>query len=63
MSTAEAFEEGYDAYWVGIDSDDNPFKPGSGEFRFWNEGWSQAELENEDAVATTGREHVQVSGP
>lgn len=27
MSTDDAFEAGYDAYWNGVDPDDNPFEP------------------------------------
>jgi hypothetical protein len=52
MSTNEAFVAGYNAYWVDVDSDDNPYKPGTGKHRSWDEGWSQAELEDEDVIAT-----------
>ncbi len=52
MSSDQAFEDGYDAYWAGVDSDDNPHKPGTEGQYSWDEGWSQAQLEDEDAYTT-----------
>lgn len=43
----EAFEEGYDAYWDGVDSDNNPHPHGTEQHPSWDEGWSQAQLEDE----------------
>jgi hypothetical protein len=49
MSTDDAFEAGYDAYWGGVDPEDNPFKPETPEHRAWDEGWSQAQLEDDES--------------
>jgi len=51
MSTEdEAFETGYEAYWEGVDPDDNPHQAGTNEHFSWDEGWSQAELEDDEEV-------------
>lgn len=51
MSTEdEAFETGYEAYWEGVDPDDNPHKAGTNEHASWDEGWSQAELEDDEEI-------------
>jgi hypothetical protein len=42
MGNNEAFDEGYDAYWEGVDVGDNPHEPETEEFRCWEEGWVQA---------------------
>ncbi len=54
MSSNQAFEEGYDAYWARLDKDDNPYPPGTPERRSWDEGWSQAELEDNEEAAEPG---------
>ncbi len=48
MSTDDAFEAGYDAYWNGGDPDDNPFKPETPDQRAWEEGWAQAQSEDDN---------------
>ena len=48
MTEDSAFQEGYDAYWDGVDPDDNPYVSGSEQQFSWDEGWSQAQLENEE---------------
>jgi hypothetical protein len=50
MSENRAFQEGYDAYWDGVDPDDNPYRSESAEHFSWDEEWSQAELEDDDVV-------------
>jgi hypothetical protein len=51
MPTDEAFHQGYEAYWGELDSDDNPFVPDSDEHLSWDQGWSQAQLEDEGGIA------------
>jgi hypothetical protein len=48
MREEDAFEAGYDAYWDDVDPESNPFKPETAEQRAWDEGWSQAQLEDDD---------------
>jgi hypothetical protein len=50
MSENESFQEGYDAYWDGIDPDDNPYPPEAADRLSWDEGWSQAQLEDDDEL-------------
>ncbi len=54
MSSNTAFEEGYDAYWARLDPDDNPYPPGTPERRSWDEGFAQAELEDNEEAAEPG---------
>lgn len=54
MSSNEAFEEGYGAYWARLDPDDNPYQPGTPERLAWDEGWSQAQLEDNEETAEPG---------
>jgi len=49
MTDQTLFQEGYDAYWQGVDPDDNPYVSGSEQSDSWDEGWSQAQLEDDDA--------------
>jgi ribosome modulation factor len=49
MPENKAFQEGYEAYWGGVDPDDNPYASGTADRLSWDEGWSQAQLED-DAV-------------
>ena len=48
MTDNGAFQDGYDAYWGGVDPDDNPHVSGTEQASSWDEGWAQAELENDD---------------
>ena len=41
-----AFFEGYDAYWEGVDADDNPYVPGGSDRFLWDQGWAQAQMED-----------------
>ena len=50
MSENKAFQEGYDAYWDGVDPDDNPYRSETAEHFSWDEGWSQAQLEDDDVT-------------
>jgi hypothetical protein len=50
MPEDKAFQEGYDSYWGGVDPDDNPYQSETVEHFCWDEGWSQAELEDDDVV-------------
>lgn len=55
MSWGSAFADGYNAYLAGRDLDANPYKSGN-ERISWEEGWSEAQLADEDsncAVAET----------
>jgi hypothetical protein len=45
FSTVDAFEAGYDAYRTGVAWEDNPYRIGSDAQYSWDEGWSQAQLE------------------
>lgn len=49
MADEEAFQQGYDAYWDGVDCDDNPFISETDQHYSWDEGWSQAQLEDDEA--------------
>ena len=48
MADETAFQHGYDAYWGGADCNDNPFIFQTDQHYSWDEGWSQAELEDDD---------------
>jgi hypothetical protein len=50
MSENQAFQEGYDTYWGGVDPDDNPYQSEAAEHFSWDEGWSQAQLEDDDVI-------------
>jgi hypothetical protein len=47
MREDDAFDAGYDAYWDGVDIEDNPFKPEMPEHRAWDEGRPQAQSEDD----------------
>ena len=49
MADEAAFQQGYDAYWDGVDCDDNPFASETDEHYSWDEGWSQAQLADDEA--------------
>jgi ribosome modulation factor len=42
MANNEAFDEGYDAYWNGVDAEDNPYEQETEDSRRWQEGWTEA---------------------
>ena len=42
MANREAFEDGYDAYWEGMDVSGNPHDEDSEEYRLWEDGWRGA---------------------
>lgn len=44
MTDHDAFEEGYDAYWNGLDREDNPYDQEQevGKRNVWEEGWRKA---------------------
>ena len=42
MVANDAFEEGYDAYWDGVDVSGNPYKEDTDDRRSWEEGWRAA---------------------
>ncbi len=46
MADNEACQEGYDAYWHGVDPDDNPYVSESDEHFHWDQGWAQAQMED-----------------
>ena len=46
-----AFEAGYAAYWARVAPDNNPHAFGTNEFRPWDDGWSQASLDDGESTA------------
>lgn len=46
-----AFEAGYAAYWAHVPPHDNPYPYGTSEFRSWDDGWSQASLDDGESTA------------
>lgn len=44
MNTSDAFSAGYDAYWDGLQREDNPHDPEKEpkEHKSWLEGWYKA---------------------
>ena len=48
MSTNDAFEDGYDAYWEGIDLRGNPHDEGTEERHLWEDGWRAARKHDYD---------------
>ena len=48
MTNYDAFEEGYDAYWEGVDVSGNPYDKGTEERRSWEEGWRKARQHDYD---------------
>ncbi len=50
MSDHEAYDEGYDAYWDGIEREDNPYDPEqeSEKHNSWEEGWREARKHDYD---------------
>ena len=48
MSDDEASDEGYDAYWDGVDVEANPYDEETEERRNWDEGWLKARRHDYD---------------
>jgi ribosome modulation factor len=44
----DAFGEGYDAYWDGVDVSGNPYDEETEERRSWEEGWRSARKHDYD---------------
>ena len=42
MTYHDAFEDGYDAYWKGVDISDNPYDEETEECRSWEDGCRSA---------------------
>jgi ribosome modulation factor len=42
MAANDAYEEGYDAYWDGVDVTDNPYEADTTDHRSWEAGWRAA---------------------
>jgi ribosome modulation factor len=50
MPTNDTFEEGYDAYWEGVDVSDNPYdrKTNAAQRESWEAGWREARKHDYD---------------
>lgn len=48
MVNCEAFEDGYDAYWEGMDVSGNPHDEATEEYRLWEGGWRAARKHDYD---------------
>ena len=48
MTDNNGFDEGYDAYWNGVDLTDNPYEKGTDDYRRWEEGWRAARKHDYD---------------
>jgi hypothetical protein len=48
MTNNETFDEGYDAYWEGVDVSDNPYAEDTDGHRWWEEGWRAARQHDYD---------------
>jgi ribosome modulation factor len=50
MTDHKAFEEGYDAYWNGLDREANPYdqKQEADKRNSWEEGWREARKHDYD---------------
>jgi hypothetical protein len=48
MFTNDAFQEGYNAYWDGVDVSDNPHDQDTEERRSWEESWRAARKHDYD---------------
>ena len=48
MSTNEVHDEGYDAFWDGVDVSENPYDEGMEGRRSWEEGWRAARKHDYD---------------
>ena len=49
MTDHEAYDEGYDAYWDGLEREDNPYQEQEPEkHKSWEEGWREARKHDYD---------------
>jgi hypothetical protein len=48
MIDNDAFDEGYDAYWDGVEVSDNPYEEDTDGHRSWEEGWRAARKHDHD---------------
>jgi ribosome modulation factor len=48
MTDHDAFEEGYNAYWEGVDVSDNPYEEDTDGHRSWEKGWRAARKHDYD---------------
>jgi hypothetical protein len=48
MTDTEAYDEGYDAYWDGVDESSNPHDAETDKHLSWNEGWLKAKQHDYD---------------
>ncbi len=50
MTDHEAYDEGYDAYWDGVDCEENPYDPEQEPEKrnSWEEGWREARKHDYD---------------
>ena len=48
MGNQEVFEDGYDAYWDGVDVSNNPYEEGTDGHNTWEEGWRAARRHDYD---------------
>jgi ribosome modulation factor len=50
MTDHDAYEEGYDGYWDGLDCEDNPYESEKEpeKRKSWDEGWREARKHDYD---------------
>jgi hypothetical protein len=48
MPNNDAFEDGYDAYWEGMDLSSNPHDADTEEYCAWEDGWRVAQKHDYD---------------
>ncbi|MFZ1932875.1 MAG: hypothetical protein WCB27_07935 [Thermoguttaceae bacterium] len=51
MTDRDAIDEGYNAYWEGVDVADNPYDEDTEERRLWEEGWRAGRKHDYDESA------------
>jgi len=48
MIDNDAYDEGYDAYWEGVEVRDNPYEEDTDGHCSWEEGWRAARKHDHD---------------
>jgi len=48
MTNNDSYEEGYDAYWDGVDVSENPYEEDTEAHRSWENGWRAARQHDHD---------------
>ncbi len=48
MNSTDAFDEGYDAYWDGVEVTDNPYEEDTDDHLCWEAGWRAARKHDYD---------------